>query len=470
MNDQDLWRLDVVDLAEAYRSGRVDPVDVIETCFERIRAIDPRLNAIVTLDADGARAAAAESAARWKAGQPASDVDGIPITVKDSLLVRGLRSTWGSRAYGDYVPDHDELPVARLRAAGMVIVGKTNVPELTLEGYTSNQLFGTTYNPWNPALTPGGSSGGAAASVAAGLVPAAIGTDGGGSIRRPASHTGLIGFKPSTGHVARGDGFSETLHDFEVVGTLTRSVADAQAIDAVLAGFDARDRRSGLRAARRLELDRLRILYVPRFDEAPLDPEVLAATDDAAARLGAQGHQVEQGPVFFDRSVTDEIWRVVGRGGVARVFRAEPRLDAEGGPTIQATASEGRQLSAADYGEALAQSVAFRRRVDELFTRYDLIFLPSAAALPWPAADPFPKQIDGKSVGPRGHAIYTGWVNVAGLPALALPLGFSAGHLPIGGQFVAPFGADRDLLAFGRRFEAAQGGQRMWPPLAFMSS
>ncbi len=203
-----------------------------------------------------------------------------------------------------------------------VLVGKTNVPELTLEGYTSNTLFGTTGNPWAPALTPGGSSGGAVASVAAGLVPAAVGTDGGGSIRRPASHTGLVGFKPSIGHIARGDGFPETLADCEVVGTLTRSVADAKLLDAVLGGPDARDPRSALVSVPLApDAARLRILYVPRFDDAPLDPEIEAATDAAATALTGMGHAVETAGVFFDRPTIDDAWRVIGRAGVARAFR-----------------------------------------------------------------------------------------------------------------------------------------------------
>ncbi len=205
----EIWQKGVAELGEDFRAGRLDPVVLLEVCLERIARIDPLLNSIVTLDAPGARRAAEASAARWKDGTPRSTLDGVPMTIKDNLLVGGLRATWGSQAYADYVPDRDEIPVERLRMAGVVIVGKTNVPELTLEGYTSNTLFGTTGNPWAPALTPGGSSGGAVASVAAGLVPAAVGTDGGGSIRRPASHTGLVGFKPSIGHIARGDGFPE---------------------------------------------------------------------------------------------------------------------------------------------------------------------------------------------------------------------------------------------------------------------
>ena len=152
---------------------------------------------------DAALAEAEASAARWQAGTPIGPLDGVPIAIKDNLPTHDLPTTWGCVALADHRPEHDELVVARARAAGAIPLGKTNVPEFTLEGYTSNRLFGTTRNPWNTALTPGGSSGGAVAAVAAGCVPLALGTDGGGSIRRPASHTGLVGLKPSIGAIAR---------------------------------------------------------------------------------------------------------------------------------------------------------------------------------------------------------------------------------------------------------------------------
>ena len=452
----ELWRLGVADLAAAYRSGDVDPEALLDVLLDRIARRDPALNTMVAIDAEGARAAARDSAARWRAGAPRSPVDGVPMTVKDNLLMAGLPATWGSRAYADYRPAADEAPVARLRAAGAVLLGKTNVPELTLEGYTSNLLFGTTRNPWDPALTPGGSSGGAAAGVAAGFVPAAIGTDGGGSIRRPACHTGLVGFKPSLGRVPRAGGFPETLHDFEVIGTLTRSVADAALLDAVLSGDTAPSRPS--RPSR--------ILFVPRFGDAPLDPEVAAACEAAAATLAAAGHAVETGPVFFDRAAADEIWRVVGRAGVARVARLTGgRLLAEGGPTIRAMAEEGAALSGADYADAMAALFAFRCAAARVFDRHDLVFLPSAAALPWRAEEAYPATIDGQAVGPRGHAIYTGWVNAAGLPAIALPLGLSRAGLPIGGQFAAAAGRDADLLAFAATL-APRLPAPSWPAFA----
>jgi aspartyl-tRNA(Asn)/glutamyl-tRNA(Gln) amidotransferase subunit A len=190
------WRLGAAGLAKAFARRETTPAEHLAMLRERIAALNPRLNAIIAFDPT-ADTAARESTARIAAGRTLSPLDGIPVVVKDNILAKGMPCVWGSRVYRDYVPAVDELPVARLRAAGAIILGKTNVPELTFEGITWNPVFGATRNPYDPELTPGGSSGGSAAAVAAGLVPLALGTDGGGSIRRPASHTGLVALKPS---------------------------------------------------------------------------------------------------------------------------------------------------------------------------------------------------------------------------------------------------------------------------------
>jgi aspartyl-tRNA(Asn)/glutamyl-tRNA(Gln) amidotransferase subunit A len=189
-----LWQLGAAEMAAGFRAGGLTPVQVLEACLGRVQLLNPTLNAFVALRTEAARVDAKASTERHARGVPRSPLDGVPIAIKDNLPTDDLPTTWGSVAGRDYRPAQDEHAVARARSAGLVIVGKTNVPEFTLEGYTHNTLFGTTRNPWNPQLTPGGSSGGSVAAVAAGMVPLALGTDGGGSTRRPAGYTGLVGF------------------------------------------------------------------------------------------------------------------------------------------------------------------------------------------------------------------------------------------------------------------------------------
>jgi aspartyl-tRNA(Asn)/glutamyl-tRNA(Gln) amidotransferase subunit A len=436
----------LADLAAALTERRLRAVDLVERSLARIRRLDSRFNAFVALDEAGALAAAEESDQRLRRGEARSPLEGVPLSIKDNLHAAGLPSTWGSRALAGFVPERDELPVARLRAAGAVILGKTNVPEFTLEGYTNNLLFGVTRNPWNAELTPGGSSGGAAASVAAGLVPAALGTDGGGSIRRPASHTGLVGYKPSSGRWPRLDGFPAILTDFETAGTLTRTVADTKLLDDLLKGPDARDRRSVMSEAPRWRAPR--VLYIASFGAAPVDPEVAEAIAALAARLERSGLALEQRKVFFDLDEAAEIWRVVSRAGLAWLLRENPDYERQAGPAARAMFEDGRTISGADYLGALEKVAALRRLAAEIFAEFDLVLTPTAAALPWPAATPYPDRIAGRPAGPRDHAIFTGWINAAGLPALSLPIAVSRSGLPIGAQLAAGFGADASLIDF----------------------
>ncbi|WP_459697618.1 amidase [Acidisoma sp. C75] len=439
---------EIAAVAEALRAGRLTAAALLDRTLARITAEDSAIGSFVAIDEPGARLAAEESDRRLAAGAARSPLEGIPLSIKDNILAAGLPASWGSRALATFRPETDELPVARLRAAGAVILGKTNVPELTLEGYTRNDLFGVTRNPWNLALTPGGSSGGAAASVAAGFVPAAIGTDGGGSIRRPASHTGLIGWKPSAGAIPRIDGFPPILGDFEVIGTLTRSLADLRILDMILRAPDARDPRSLVsRAEGPGRAGRLRVLSVPRFGASPVDPEVASATADFATALRESGAEVQEGGLFFDLQTMGEIWRVVSRAGVASLLRLYPDLPMKAGETARAMLAEGAGITGAELSAALQEVGRLRQHLATLFRAHDLVLTPTAAALPWPAEEPYPQVIEGMPAGPRDHAVFTGWVNIGGLPAISLPVALSRSGLPIGVQLVGGFAQDDALLA-----------------------
>ena len=458
------WALSAVDLGAAYGRGEIDPVAVLHAIEERIGKLNPALNAIVTRN-PGCGAAARESAERLRKGAPRGPLEGVPFTVKDNIFVAGLPCTWGSRLFEDFVPGEDELPVAKLRAAGAILIGKTNVPEFTLEGYTTNPLFGTTRNPWNLALTPGGSSGGVVAAVAAGFGPFGLGTDGGGSIRRPASHAGLVGLKPSIGRIARGPSLPQILLDFEVIGPVARSVADVELVYRAIAGPDPCDRRSLYAPDPRPSQRPLRLLYVPRLGNAPVDREVIASADAAARALAAHGIRVEQGELPFDVSAITEFWPVLGQVGIAALLAQYPGKEHLVGERMRAMADAGREVSATRYWTGLDTIDGFRRSVSEAFERVDLIMTPSAAALPWPSDEPYPARIDGEDVGPRGHAVYTGWVNVCGHPAISLPCAPSPSGLPIGIQLVGRFGADELLLEVAQRFEEANPWSGRWPEM-----
>lgn len=462
------WQLAATELQRRYRDGSLTPLAVAQACLARLEAVNPRLNAVVARRDDDFLREAAAATARHAQGRALSAIDGIPLTVKDSLYTADLPTTWGCRALRTHATGQDELAVARARAGGALVIGKTNVPEFALEGYTANPVFGVTRNPWDLALTPGGSTGGGVAALAAGIAPLAIGQDGGGSIRRPASHTGVVGLKPSLSAVPREHVLPSLLLDFEVIGPLARTVADARLLFEVMRGPAAVDR-SSLAAEQARAMQRraapLRILYVERYGSAPLDPQVAASVGQAVQRLAALGHEVRQGPLPLDLDFYAEAWPQIGQAGLAQMFERHPDWAAQASPKYLEMAEKGRAIPAARLWQVLEQVKKLRRDSVALFANVDVIVLPSAAALPWQAEDAFPTHIDGQVVGPRGHAVYTGWVNAAGLPGLALPCEPAREGLPIGMQLVGPYGGDDLLLDLGAAYEAAHPWAHRRPPL-----
>lgn len=468
---QPVWQRGVLGLGRAYAGKETTPVIALDAFLARLDDINPRLNAVVATDLDGARAAAQASAERWARGKARGALDGIPLLIKDNITVKGMPVTWGSRLFRDDMPERDELPVTRLREAGAVILGKTNVPEFTITGHTANTLFGTTGNPWNPALTPGGSSGGSVAAVAAGLAAAALGTDGGGSVRRPAALTGLVGVKPSTGRVARCHGLPVVLADLEVIGPIARTVADAAALYRVIAGPDPRDRASlafsATPPAPDIERDPppLNILYIPRFGDSPVDAAVAGNVRRAADNLADLGHRIEEGKPPFDPEDFNQSWPVISRAGVAWAVRGKPWQRVVDAGSLEAIRAGGA-YSATDYIEALDRVRALRVDLGEAFERWDVILTPCSAALAWPADETFPKVIDGQTAQPRDHAVFTGFVNATGYPAISIPCDPSPAGLPVGFQLVGYFGGEDRLFALAAQYERAFPWAQRWPELA----
>jgi aspartyl-tRNA(Asn)/glutamyl-tRNA(Gln) amidotransferase subunit A len=427
------WQSDITALLDAYAEGRVTPVQAVEGMLSRIHALNPVLNAYTSLN-ETVMAEAAASTARWQSGTPKGQLDGVPLIIKDNLVTAGMPAAWGNAHLASQISDHDEVPIARLRAAGAIFLGKGNTPEFAIEGYTDNLTYGVTRNPFDPALTPGGSSGGVVAAVAAGLAYAGIGTDGGGSIRRPAGYTGLFGLKPGIGHVPRGGGLPQVLLDFEVVGPIARSPRDLVLLDGVMAGHVET---SGAQRP-------LNILAIETLDDAPCDPAIRQAFASTCALFSAQSHEVTQASMPLDLAPLNAVWTDIGAIGLAAFLADTPSVRDSANPKYRQIANIGASKTGTDLYRILDLVFKLRNESAKLFTEFDAILMPTAAANPWPAAEPFPTTIDGHPVGPRGHAIYTGWVNAAALPAIAFPAPSKA--MPIGMQLIGPMGSEHMLM------------------------
>lgn len=444
----ELWQLSAASLTEGYSAADFTPAEVLDAVLSRCDAVNLQINAVIARDDANARASAEESGRRWRAGCALSPLDGVPVSVKDNLLLAGMPATWGSRGLADYIPDHDELPVARLRAGGAVLFAKTNVPELTVQGYTSNLLFGATGLHVAPELTPGGSSGGAAAAVAAGIGPLALGTDGGGSIRRPAAHAGLYGLKPGTARIPRGRGFPAILGSFEVVGQLGREPGDVMRMFQWLAG-----------PAEMPEHRRNHILYARRFSGQPVDPEILHACDDAAARFARLGHVVTTIENFDATSATDRIWPIISCSGVCYLLRSDPRIADAASSTIREIAEVGSGFSGADYAAALVELEDMRLQYFEAMSGYDLLMTPAIAALAWPKSATHPQEIADQPVGPRGHAVFTAFANALGIPAITIPIAVCSNGSGIGIQMVGKQNDEMLLLQLADQYSRDLAGR-----------
>ncbi|MBR9905537.1 MAG: amidase [Gammaproteobacteria bacterium] len=446
-----LWQSTATELVAGFRARQWSPKEALDSVLERLEAINPALNAVIALTGD-AQEAAEKSGLRYIEGRPLSPLDGVPISIKDNLLLAGVPATWGTAALRDWIPDRDELPVARLRQAGAVLFAKTNAPEFTLEGYTDNPVYGVTGSPWAPALTPGGSSGGAAAAVAAGIGPLALGTDGGGSIRRPAAHCGLVGLKPSIGTVPRADGFPQILLDFEVAGPLARCVEDAALMLNVLEGACLEDRQSWMEHSGR-RTTASRVLCVSSLPGCPVDPQIRRHVEKAATTFSRMGLEVVFDTLPLELAALNKIWSEVGQIGLAHLAETHPTWLEHASPKYQDMANAGARLPASRLWHTLDVVSCLRRQVDTLFTSTDMLLMPSIAALSWPASQAYPPTIDGQPVGPRGHAVFTGWVNAAGNPAINLPVEPSHEGLPIGLQLIGPWQSEHLLLDLAQRYQ-----------------
>jgi aspartyl-tRNA(Asn)/glutamyl-tRNA(Gln) amidotransferase subunit A len=466
--DDVVWR-SAVECAALIRRKELSPVELTDAVLARIDALNPRLNAFCLVAHDVARRAAREAEIAVMKGEPLGGLHGVPVSVKDVLFTRGLRTTGGSRLYADHVPEQDAVAVGRLRAAGAVLLGKTTTSEFGHKAVTESPLFGVTKNPWNLERTPGGSSGGAAAAVASGCGPIALGTDGGGSVRIPAAFCGLVGLKPSYGRVPLGAGFPGWDH-VSHVGPLARTVRDAAAVLDTIAGADDRDRESLPREAGTYvdacdgDIKGLNLAWTPDLGYARVDPEVLALTGDAAAEFEALGCHVEVVNPGWENPEEAFATLIAAQFYAAwsdELPAAEARLD----PTLVKLVRRGGAVTARDYLRARARVAAYWEEVRAFLERFDFLLTPTTAVGPFAAAGPPPREIDGESVSVLGWMPFTYPFNLTGQPAVSVPAGVTADGLPVGLQIVGRRHADRTVLAAAAAYEAARPWSARRPAL-----
>ncbi len=443
------------ELTKAYRARDLSPVEATEATLQRIAERDGALNAFCLVDAESARADARASEARYAQGEPAGPLDGVPVAIKDLLVTKGWPTLRGSTAIDPAGPVGGRR-AGRGRAAplGRRLPGKTTTPELGWKGVTDSALTGVTRNPWDPSKTPGGSSGGSSAALAAGMVPLALGTDGGGSIRIPCAFCGLPGLKPTFGRVPAwpASPFGPVSH----VGPMARTVADLALLLDVIAQPDARDWQQLPPAAGSfgagLEdgVAGLRIAFSPELGHAAVDPEIAALVAQAAAAFAALGAHVEQvDPGFADpRETFDVLWST----GAARAVAALPHADGID-PGLAAIAEQGRAYSGLDYLRACGERDQLAIAMSRFHEKWDLLLTP---AMPIVAFDAGREVPDG-SADPRwpGWTPFTYPFNLTQQPAATVPCGFTAGGLPAGLQIVGPRHADALVLRAAHAYEQA---------------
>ncbi len=458
------WQLDATALSALLDAREITPLRLLEQTLARLDALEPKLNAFTHVDHDGALAAAKASTERQAAGARLGPMDGIPVSVKDNIFVAGLPAQWGSLLFRDHVPERDDICVERLRAAGAVIVGKTTTPEFALLGRTESRLSGITRNPWDLSLTPGGSSGGSVASVAAGVTTLAVGTDMGGSTRLPASYTGLVGMRPSSGRLPRRYGFPPTALDFQAICPFARTLRDLRLLYDVLAGPDARDPSSQrFPAAAAVTRERpLRIGWFTSIGAEGATPEVAATVAAAARGLADANCEVTPVSAPYDLGALRVIHGTLIAAAAARIVARFPdRWREETTDNVRATAERGMGLSAASYVDALDALAAWRADTNAAWGDYDALLLPAAAAPAWRAEDEAPPGLT-----PATQGMFGAWVNAAGMSGMSVPGQPHPDGRPIGVQIVAPFGHDEVVLEIARRLENLAPWADRWPAMA----
>jgi amidase len=470
--DRDLCFTPATTLVPLIARGKVAPLEVVQAVLARIEKVNPRLNAYCTVAAEQALDAAkrATATARRRSAR-LGPLHGVPVSIKDLTPTKGIRTTWGSKIFEHHVPAEDALVVQRLRAAGAIVLGKTNTPEFGAGANTFNEIFGPTRNPWNPALTCGGSTGGGAVALATGLGPLAQGTDLGGSLRLPAAFCGVVGFRTSPGLVPVHPA-PLAWDPWSVNGPMARTIADTALMLSVIAGADPRapisyavNPRAFLDAVRRPSVKGLRVAWGGDLGVTPVDDEVRAVARAAAEGFRRLGARVEEAHPDF--SGLGEI--VHASRGASMVARHEEKLGKwrdQMQANLVKNIDQGLALTSSQIGRAERLRTELWERVRAFQERYDLILTPTAPVPPFPVEmRSGPTEINGRPV--RNYvewAYLTYAFTVIGLPAISVPAGFTRAGLPVGLQIAGRWRDEVGVLRAAAAFEAAQPWAAHHPP------
>jgi amidase len=457
-----------VEIARLIRERTISPVEVVDATLKRIQDHNGHLHAFLTVCANPARQQAQQAERDLIGGRDVGPLHGVPFSVKDLEHTAGTRTTFGSPLFKDHIPQQDSIGVERLRAAGAILIGKTNTPEFGLLGETRNLLGEDARNPWDLTRTTGGSSGGAAAAAAAGLAPLNVGSDGAGSIAAPSAMCAAVGIKPTTGRNPAWP-IPPTSRLFVATGPITRTVADAQLMLSIMSGHDSRDpislREPLPEPDHGVEGNPLRVAWTADLGHFPVDAQVRAACQSAASRLSELGWSVED-----DRPDIPNPW-----DSYLPLFSAETWLEL--GPLVQkspdqfhpealAEVTPGEHITACDYIRALNQLTHIQRTIDDFFLRYDILALPTTATSAFPVGQQ-PTTIGGAPVNPSWMNFMpfpVAW-NMGGNPTATVPAGFMPNGLPVGLMFVARVGREDLVVRAARAIELLQPWAERRPTL-----
>ncbi len=464
MSGNEAWRLSARETVARVAARELSAVEVACGALDRLHSVNPPLNAVIGHDDGWTLEQARAVDARLAAGEPLP-LAGVPITVKDNVWVEGRRITQGSRLFADFVAPADAWAVERLRALGAVIVGITNCSEFACKGVSSNLVHGITRSPWDTRLTPGGSSGGAVAATAAGIGALALATDAGGSTRRPAAHTGLVGMKPTFGLIPCGPGFDEPNFGLSVMGQIGRDVADVALMWRGLLAYSHHDWGSQAFDPARLAdgddavaLRGLRIAYSPDLGcDFAVDADVAEALEAVVGRLERDGCRIGRAAPAWPDGVREYPLLKLQQAGLAALHGAA--LDADPDcldPDIAAQVRLGRGYGAEDIARLLILREHLYAAYAAFFERFDLLLCPTTPTVSWPVERLGPAEIGGRPAGPRGHAVFTPLFNYCQAPACSVPAGLVRG-LPVGLQVAGPRYADARVLAMAAHVERLVG-------------